>query len=197
MRFYLFLAAAAAALIAIGAFRYSIITAERARNADEVAKQVEARRVDVVSWQSESDKRKEISDGALKTAQSEIARVTELNQSRRTKYVTTTAIKSCSGLTVGVVQLHDADAAGRAAVPDPASSVVDANSGIGIDRYSAVVGRNYGHYHAVVERLKTCESRFVAECEAWNKKWGSKTQCRANETQPAKVLANPSTAKGN
>ena len=101
-------------------------------------------------------------------------------EKERAENVTPFAVKSCV-LTAGVVQQHNDAAGGRAGIDIQPSAgfAPDRPSGVGIDRYSAVVESNYTTCHKYIKRSREWQRWAAQSCRTWNEKYKRNDDCPA------------------
>ena len=145
-----------------------------------VAKAVTERNQVNTAWQAQARKEADEGDARVKERDAEIDQLKlQLNQ-RRPAYVSPLAVKSCT-LTAGVVQQHNDAAGGRAGIDIQPSAgfAPDRPSGVGIDRYSAVVESNYTTCHKYIKRSREWQRWAAQSCRTWNEKYKRNDDCPA------------------
>lgn len=143
---------------------------------EELRKQ---RRIDIADFGVDAAKRAADADEELRKTRREL----ELAQSQRPQgvgaHVTPKADAACV-VPDGFVRYHDATvprAAGRPAIPSAAVGAVDRPSGVPLSRVESVVAGNYDACQELLGRVPKLRTWCASECEAWDAKWGTKSDC--------------------
>lgn len=146
----------------------------KAKEEQDRAAQVERKKTNEAFAQDISDIVKESQDRLAASRE-----LLERARKERKSNVSSTADRACP-ITRGFVHDHDRDvpgAAGRAEVPIAATDVDKPAAGVVLSRIGSCVGSNYTECALVAERLAICESARYNACIAWDKRYGTKSNC--------------------